>query len=83
MCTILFRPKLVLKINADEVDELFLSAGLIREQLHVDRRLQMNRGRQFKMYRIWIQAKYRKPEGKKKDSESNLTQYLDAGDQHF
>ncbi len=45
---------------AEEVDDLFLCAGLVQEQLHVDRRLQVNRGRQLKMYRVWIQAKYKK-----------------------
>lgn len=45
---------------AEEVDDLFVSVGLVQEQLHVDRRLQVNRGRQLKMYRVWIQAKYKK-----------------------
>lgn len=44
-----------------EVDGLMCGAGLEREQLHVDRRLQVNRGKQVKMYRVWIQAKYCKP----------------------
>ena len=47
-------------INPEEVDELFVSVGLTCGQLHVDRRLQVNRGRQLKMSRVWIQAKYRK-----------------------
>jgi tRNAThr (cytosine32-N3)-methyltransferase len=30
------------------------------EQLHVDRRLLVNRKRQLKMYRVWLQGQFRK-----------------------
>lgn len=47
--------------EAEEVDKLLTTAGLVKEVLFIDRRLQVNRGKQLKMYRVWIQAKYRKP----------------------
>lgn len=46
---------------SEEVSSLLSGAGLTREQLWVDWRLQVNRGKQLKMYRVWIQAKFRKP----------------------
>ncbi|XP_053210458.1 tRNA N(3)-methylcytidine methyltransferase METTL2-like [Panonychus citri] len=46
----------------EEVGKLFVDSGLEKVSLITDKRLQVNRGKQLKMYRVWIQAKYRKPD---------------------
>lgn len=45
----------------EELQLLAENAGLIVEQNAIDRRLIVNRLRKLKMYRIWIQGKFRKP----------------------
>ncbi|XP_064476667.1 tRNA N(3)-methylcytidine methyltransferase METTL2-like [Ornithodoros turicata] len=45
----------------DELKEMFEKAGLYEELNHLDRRLQVNRGKLLQMYRVWVQARYRKP----------------------
>lgn len=46
--------------SQEDVRELFTSKGFVEEFNAIDRRLQVNRGKMLKMYRIWIQCKFRK-----------------------
>ncbi|KAL7034677.1 hypothetical protein ACKWTF_008051 [Chironomus riparius] len=45
----------------EEIRDIFTSKGFTEEFNAIDRRLQVNRGKMLKMYRIWIQCKFRKP----------------------
>lgn len=44
----------------DDVSGLFSAQGFEKDQLLSDRRLQVNRGKKLKMYRVWIQGKFKK-----------------------
>eukprot|EP00041_Stephanoeca_diplocostata_P029126 m.852556 g.852556 ORF g.852556 m.852556 type:complete len:86 (+) comp23496_c0_seq17:1730-1987(+) len=45
----------------EHIRELMISAGLVEVQNRFDNRLLVNRARQVKMQRVWLQCKYQKP----------------------
>eukprot|EP00916_Digyalum_oweni_P021170 GHVL01035195.1.p2 GENE.GHVL01035195.1~~GHVL01035195.1.p2 ORF type:complete len:134 (-),score=5.29 GHVL01035195.1:1824-2225(-) len=58
---------------SEEFRSMFQKAGLEEVQNLIDRRLQVNRGRQLKMYRVWLQCKYRKPlKATQPDNDSSI-----------
>lgn len=45
----------------EELRSIFVGSGFVEKENIVDRRLQVNRGKMLKMYRVWIQTKFQKP----------------------
>lgn len=51
---------LVYFFEMDELEKLMENHGMSKKVMHVDRRLIVNRAKQVKMYRQWIQGKFEK-----------------------
>ncbi|KJE90994.1 hypothetical protein CAOG_02204 [Capsaspora owczarzaki ATCC 30864] len=47
--------------SQDDLDSMLTKAGLVKEFNRPDNRLIVNRAKQIKMYRVWLQVKYVKP----------------------
>ena len=49
--------------NQEFMEDLFIKkSGFKEKHFKVDRRLQVNRGKQLKMFRVWVQGIYEKPQ---------------------
>jgi len=48
--------------SMEEAAELFESVGMVKRQLHIDSRLIVNRKRRLRMYRMWLQGCFVKPQ---------------------
>ena len=52
---------LVYFFTMDEVNDLFVDAGMDKVELLTDQRLLVNRKTKQTMYRVWMQGRFRKP----------------------
>ncbi|XP_023041712.1 mRNA N(3)-methylcytidine methyltransferase METTL8 isoform X3 [Piliocolobus tephrosceles] len=59
-----------------EVHSMFCKASLDEKQNLVDRRLQVNRKKQVKMHRVWVQGKFQKPLHQTQNSSNMVSTVL-------